>query len=658
MQIIQKSGKKLRRGFVSLASSLILASHLLPGIHSVNAEESSQSLEEYTVTINQEFEEFVGNFEQLSDEEREDGFERFQLFVDEEGTVHTSIEPLEVHDIPEENLSLVVEYWEEINPMEDLDFEDEVSDEPIDNSLERFQAHEQELQRNISPSSSTSLQSEGVVNRIQGARRFETAIEVSRAGWNSSNTVVLANSHHFADALAGVPLASALDAPILISQQRILEPETISEIDRLGASNIVILGGEEAISSNVENTLRNRGLSIDRIAGQTRYETARHIGDRVRAETGSREAFVVNGDSYPDALSVAAIAAREGMPIYLSQQGSLSNQVRPIMNEVDHWVVAGGSQVISGNVTAVLNNNGETVRRLSGANRFDTNKAVIDHYGLSSNQLHVATGDEFVDALTGSVLAGERNSAVALVRNDRHMIANVLDIAADNNITQFTVFGGTAAVPNRVTESLQYLRVNGRRPLVFIDPGHGGHDRGPVYGGVSEAELNMWTSRYLRNELQATGIYDVVMSREGDYFIELVDRANDANRRYADIFISVHYNAMGTGQARGIETFIHHNTYPQQETNRNNFRTSDPRIAGSLRLADAVHPALISTTGLNNRGIKGLNLSVLRNTDMPAILVELGFMDNPTELSIIRRAQYQQDAARAMRNGINRYYGQ
>lgn len=658
MYISRKSGKKLRRGLVSAISSIILAGHFLPGIQSVSAEESTQSIEEYTAAINQEFEEFVVNFDQLSEEEREEGFERFQLFVDEEGTVHTSIEPLEVHDFSEANLSLIVEYWEEINPTEDLEYEDEINDEAMDDSLERFQAHEQQLQMSISPSSSTSLQPEGVVNRIQGARRFETAIEVSRTGWNSSNTVVLANSHHFADALAGVPLASALDAPILISQQRILEPETISEIDRLGASNVVILGGEEAISSNVENTLRNRGLSTERIAGQTRYETARQIGDRVRAETGSREAFVVNGNSYPDALSVASIAAREGMPIYLSQEGSLSNQVRPIMNEVDHWVVAGGSQVISGNVTAVLNSNGETVRRLSGANRFDTNKAVIDHYGLTSSQLHVATGDEFVDALTGSVLAGDRNSAVALVRSDRHMIANVLEIAADNNITQFTVFGGTAAVPNRVTESLQYLRVNGRRPLVYVDPGHGGHDRGPVYGGVSEAELNMWTSRYLRNELQATGNYDVVLSRSGDYFIELTERANDANRRYADIFVSVHYNAMGTGQARGIETFIHHNTYPQQETNRNNFRTSDPRIAGSLRLADAVHPALISATGFNNRGVKGLNLSVLRNTEMPAILLELGFMDNATELSIIRQAQYQQNAARAIRNGINRYYGQ
>lgn len=660
ISILQTSSFK--KTIITTVSSIVLAGQFFSAGIQVQAAEVEDSIETYTYEINQRFEEYLLNFNNLTDQEIQEGIEEFQLFVDEINSVHTTIEPLELSVYSEEQLQLLIEYLNEnresIENNNEIEQSDELLvDQPIDESLSAFEANQEAYQFSVRSSSSTSLQPTGSVNRLQGAHRFATAVEVSKNGWNSSNTVVIANSHNFADALAGVPLAGALDAPILVSQQRILEPVTINEIQRLGATRAIILGGPDAISSNVENNLRNLGVSTERIAGSTRYETARQIGDRVRSITGSREAFVVNGESYPDALSVAAIAAQNGMPIYLTQQGSLSNQVRPIMNDVDYWVAAGGSHVISGNVTTVLNNSGARVRRLSGIDRYETNKAILDHYGVNANRLYVATGNDFVDALTGSVLAGKRNSAVALVQSDRDVLASLLDIAHTNNINQFTIFGGTAVVPNRVVESLQYMRVNGQRPLVFIDPGHGGHDRGPVYGGVSEAELNMWTSRYIRDELQATGNYDVALSRNSDIFIELTERANDANRRYADIFISVHYNAMGTGAARGIETFIHHPTYPAQETNRNNFRTSDPRIAGSLRLADAVHPMLINQTGLNNRGIKGLNLNVLRNTEMPAVLLELGFMDNSTELSIIRTASYQQRAARAVRDGVDRYFG-
>src|SRR5699024_946292 len=138
-----------------------------------------------------------------------------------------------------------------------------------------------------------------------------------------------------------------------------------------------------------------------------------------------------------------------------------------------------------------------------------------------------------------------------------------------------------------------------------------------------------------------------------------IDIAKGANDAVADIFVSVHYNSMGgSGVARGIETFIHHTVSSGfgQETNRNNFNTNDIRIKESLNLADAIHSNLISSLGMFNRGVKGNNFSVLRNTHIPAVLLELGFMDNSSELAVIKNINYQKNAAKSIASGIDSYF--
>lgn len=191
-----------------------------------------------------------------------------------------------------------------------------------------------------------------------------------------------------------------------------------------------------------------------------------------------------------------------------------------------------------------------------------------------------------------------------------------------------------------------------RKPIVYIDPGHGGHLPGAVYRGVTEKKLNLEVSNYLVSELESMG-YLVLTSRTADTHIGLTERAMEANGGNADIFISVHHNA-GGGRARGIETYVQHRA--GYTTNRNNFDTNDPRISESVRLADSVQSNLIRNTGFQNRGVKGNNFNVIRNTYIPAILVELGYMDNPTELSIMQTPAHQQKAAKAIANGVRTYF--
>lgn len=195
-------------------------------------------------------------------------------------------------------------------------------------------------------------------------------------------------------------------------------------------------------------------------------------------------------------------------------------------------------------------------------------------------------------------------------------------------------------------------------PIVYIDPGHGGYDSGASFYGLRERDLNLNVSSILKNELEARG-YTVILSRNSNVYLELENRAKEANRMGADIFISVHHNSMGgSGTARGIETFIQHRVSSGfgQETNRANFELNDIRIKESLLLADYIHGDLIRSTGMNNRGVKGNNFNVLRNTDIPAVLLELGFMDNRTESSIIRQLSYQRQASKAIADGIDKYF--
>ncbi|WP_146881527.1 N-acetylmuramoyl-L-alanine amidase, partial [Alkalibacterium pelagium] len=204
---------------------------------------------------------------------------------------------------------------------------------------------------------------------------------------------------------------------------------------------------------------------------------------------------------------------------------------------------------------------------------------------------------------------------------------------------------------------LQQLTPNYKH-TVYIDAGHGGRDPGASFGGVRESDLNLSTALLLRTELQKLG-YNVVMSRETDVFIEMSDRPFEANSISADIFVSIHYNSMGgAGTARGIESFIYHRVASGfgQETNRNNFRTEDPRIDESLRLADAMHANLISDTNMRDRGVKGNNFNVLRNSHIPAMLTELAFLDNAADRSIAVTREFQLSAARAMARGIDAYF--
>lgn len=173
---------------------------------------------------------------------------------------------------------------------------------------------------------------------------------------------------------------------------------------------------------------------------------------------------------------------------------------------------------------------------------------------------------------------------------------------------------------------------------IVIDPGHGGSASGAYYEGIMEKDLTFPISLYLRDILEDEG-YNVIMTRESDVYMTLSDRCAVANEVDADLFISIHCNALANNtNYQGLITF---------------YSTGSTK---GQKLAQAVQDATAEATGAINRGIRNnSDYTVLRQTKMPAILVETGFMSSHEELMRLSDPAYQQLLAQGMADGIIRY---
>jgi N-acetylmuramoyl-L-alanine amidase len=173
----------------------------------------------------------------------------------------------------------------------------------------------------------------------------------------------------------------------------------------------------------------------------------------------------------------------------------------------------------------------------------------------------------------------------------------------------------------------------GSSPItVVIDAGHGGYDRGGIPGQrVSEKDMTLDVARRLKSVLVASG-YRVVMTRDSDVFIPLGTRCAIANSNRNAIFVSVHFNSATRGGASGIETY---------------FYSRD-----SLALASAIHHYVVGGAPSGSRGVRRRGYYVLRKTNIPAVLVECGFLTNPTEAGYAQNASYRQKLAEEIAAGV------
>ncbi|ADI37728.1 putative N-acetylmuramoyl alanine amidase [Waddlia chondrophila 2032/99] len=182
------------------------------------------------------------------------------------------------------------------------------------------------------------------------------------------------------------------------------------------------------------------------------------------------------------------------------------------------------------------------------------------------------------------------------------------------------------------------------RPVIVIDAGHGGKDLGAKCPDpqTEEKALNLQTALLLNQFLQQKG-YQTILTRGEDFFVPLKMRADFANSNRATLFVSVHYNSAPNKAAEGVEVYYYDN---QDDL----VRTSRSKI-----LAQKVLDRVIASTKMKSRGIKNGNFAVIRETRMPAILIEGGFMTNEKELARLRDPAHIQRIAESIANGVQDY---
>jgi N-acetylmuramoyl-L-alanine amidase len=188
---------------------------------------------------------------------------------------------------------------------------------------------------------------------------------------------------------------------------------------------------------------------------------------------------------------------------------------------------------------------------------------------------------------------------------------------------------------------------------IAIAPGHGGKDPGNMVNKAQEKTYTLLMAKALRDALVAHG-FKVVLTRQTDTFVDLEPQAAIARRAKADLFISVHYNAVADIEPKGLETF----SLTPAGAIATNGGTPSARSPGNkndslnLLLAHQVHKSVLQKTDFEDRGLRRAGFMVLREIDMPGILIEGGFMSNPGDAKKIFSAEHRKVVARAIADGV------
>ena len=306
---------------------------------------------------------------------------------------------------------------------------------------------------------------------VEGANRFETAVEVSQASFpGGANTVIIATGRNWPDALGGAALAGAHDAPILLTEPGSLPAVTAGEIDRLGATKAIILGGEAAVGGEVMTGLVAAGIpagNITRLGGAGRYETARLVAQAAIDELGATYdgmAFVATGRNYPDALAGSPLAAANAWPIYLADPAADPATLAAAMSAdgATDALVLGGEAVVSPEYATALDAALGTVERLAGDNRYATAVEVATYGatdgGLGYDGLAIATGENFPDALSGGVLCAKRGTVMLLTQSSVLSAPPSACLSTNRRFVRTVHFlGGTGAVSEAVRTSVEQV---------------------------------------------------------------------------------------------------------------------------------------------------------------------------------------------------------
>ncbi|MDV2684328.1 N-acetylmuramoyl-L-alanine amidase [Alkalihalophilus lindianensis] len=296
-----------------------------------------------------------------------------------------------------------------------------------------------------------------------------------------------------------------------------------------------------------------------------------------------------------------------------------------------------------------------------------TRGATVDIYGQSGNWYQIKHGSgwgyvhsDFIEKVSGSGSDGGTSNPEVIA--EAQVTASSLNVRESANTTSNTIgrltqgqtvsiygyegnwalilFNGKWAYVHADYLNISTPGSNGlTNRVIAIDPGHGGTDPGAVANGLRETDITLGIGRELEKLLNNRGA-NPFLTRTNDTFIPLEERAKMANDRNADLFVSIHANAFSSSSANGVESYWN----------------STHSSADSKKLAESINKYLASDLGMNNRGVKEAGFVVIRQSRMPAVLIEVGFITNTNDANKMKQPDFYNKAANAVLKGIEDYY--
>jgi len=304
--------------------------------------------------------------------------------------------------------------------------------------------------------------------RLGGSDRYETSVEVSQRHFPAgAEVVILATGEKFADGLAAAGLAGTYRAPILLTDAEVLPQVVADEITRLGPAAVIIVGGPDAVSDDVEDELAALGeFDVERIGGIDRYETAAMIAEEIIAIAEEADGFhgtffIARGDLFADALTASPAAYSNLIPILLVAPDELPEATVDVIQAAgaDRAVIVGGASAVQPVVATRVASLVGSSDRIDGTDRYDTSanfsQWAVDSGFATWEAMGIATGEKFPDALSGGAGIGSRGGVVLLTpcANMHDSIADMLGDVGEMVIS-LEVFGGDGAVSPEVYDSL------------------------------------------------------------------------------------------------------------------------------------------------------------------------------------------------------------
>ncbi|WP_371174231.1 ZmpA/ZmpB/ZmpC family metallo-endopeptidase [Buchananella felis] len=295
-----------------------------------------------------------------------------------------------------------------------------------------------------------------VVQRFAGTNRVDTALKAWVGGDFTGRSVVMANALSFADAVAAGPLAGALEAPVVLTNGKTLEPAILTAMKEKGIDHVVLAGGTAVISAQIEASLRANGISVQRLGGTNRYATAVSLATETAKLVQVEKVMVADGTNFADGLTSGAVAKPAKAVVIYSQSRILPVQSRTYLNANVGKKLFG----IGGSAVAALDSAGWTAGSKStavvGADRYATAVAIANTFAPTATEFVFATGKDFADALSGAALASRRGGVLMLTTTSG-LPTSVNSYVRARSPQRIAIMGGTNSVSMTVERTLRAM---------------------------------------------------------------------------------------------------------------------------------------------------------------------------------------------------------